>query len=162
MDQHWMILWYAIDRSLVDIFISCFMTLTSFVMLSIYSIIPIWKSGLTLLDAIVDSLAAVAIQLTVYPFRLSCHTYKFGPNLIPQQDFSIQPQLRSLQSQTTRSHHDTLMTAIMQHYSQERFTNSQIVSIMATNSRWFSKHILPFSLAKCAHSFCPHDNWRKI
>lgn len=83
------------------------------------------------------------------------HTYRLRPSLISQLDVCTQPQLQ--QSYKKRSRHDTLMIAIMKHCSHERFTSSEMVSIMVVNSSWFPKHILSFSPIKCAHSFCPDD-----
>lgn len=102
--------------------------------------------------------AAVRIQLAVYLFKLSSHTAKLRPNLIHRLEVPTQPQPQLRQSYETRSHHDTLMIAVMKHCSHERFTSAQIVSIIVANSRWFPKHILPFSPAKCVLSFCPNDD----
>lgn len=61
----------------------------------------------------------------------------------------------SMQSQPQfhEAKHDTLMIAIMKWHSHERFTSSQIDSIMVSNSHWIIEHILLFPLTKCVHSF---------
>lgn len=63
-------------------------------------------------------------------FMLSSHTAKLSPNLIPELEVPMQAQPQLRQSYETRSRHDTPVIAIMKHYTHERFTSSQIVSIM--------------------------------